>query len=156
MLERLKRLAFYILISEDKELLEHAHLLLPTNLQPILPCPTNVESVRIYEEHKKMAADYLRIKTELEQLQASRCELAARLATVATAEGGGGVEEQLQEEHQLMEEYVQLQNEKDSLEQFKKMLRQQLEIINSSEAQRQQQQPPQHNNNNQHSNNNVR
>lgn len=151
MLERLKRLAFYILISEDKELLEHAHLLLPTNLQPILPCPTNVESVRIYEEHKKMAADYLRIKTELEQLQASRCELAARLATVATAEGGG-VEEQLQEEHQLMEEYVQLQNEKDSLEQFKKMLRQQLEIINSSEAQRQQP-PHNNNNNNQHSNN---
>ena len=62
-----------------------------------------------------MAADYLRIKTELEQLQQSKSELQARLSAMPPEEE---LPQQGQAENQILEEYVQLQNEKVGLPHF--------------------------------------
>ncbi|KAI5642080.1 mitogen-activated protein kinase kinase kinase 7 isoform X2 [Phthorimaea operculella] len=80
--------------------LDSMHMMLDPHLRPISPDLTNEESKRIFEEHKQLAQEYLKIQTELAYLSKHKSEL----------------EEQMDDEElRQKREIIQLENEKDSL-----------------------------------------
>ncbi|KAJ2945700.1 hypothetical protein O0L34_g541 [Tuta absoluta] len=80
--------------------LDSMHMMLDPHLRPISPDLTNDESKRIFEEHKQLAQEYLKIQTELAYLSKHKSEL----------------EEQMDDEElRQKREIIQLENEKDSL-----------------------------------------
>ncbi|CAK1555684.1 unnamed protein product [Leptosia nina] len=80
--------------------LDSMHMMLDPHLRPISPDLTNEESKRIFEEHKQLAQEYLKIQTELAYLSKHKSEL----------------EEQMNDEElRQKREIIQLENEKDSL-----------------------------------------
>ncbi|OWR51859.1 mitogen-activated protein kinase kinase kinase 7 [Danaus plexippus plexippus] len=86
--------------SEPDPDLDSMHMMLDPHLRPISPDLTNEESKRIFDEHKHLAQEYLKIQTELAYLSKHKSEL----------------EEQMDgEELRQKREIIQLENEKDSL-----------------------------------------
>ncbi|XP_045775097.1 mitogen-activated protein kinase kinase kinase 7-like [Maniola jurtina] len=91
--------------------LDSMHMMLDPHLRPISPDLTNEESKRIFEEHKQLAQEYLKIQTELAYLSKHKSEL----------------EEQMDDEElRQKREIIQLENEKDSLVKLYCTLKQQL------------------------------
>ncbi|XP_072944597.1 mitogen-activated protein kinase kinase kinase 7-like [Epargyreus clarus] len=86
--------------SEPDPDLDSMHMMLDPHLRPISPDLANDESKRIFDEHKQLAQEYLKIQTELAYLSKHKSEL----------------EEQMgDEELRQKREIIQLENEKDSL-----------------------------------------
>ncbi|XP_013189820.1 mitogen-activated protein kinase kinase kinase 7 isoform X2 [Amyelois transitella] len=85
---------------EPDPALDSMHLMLDPHLRPISPDPTSEESKRIYEEHKQMAPEYLRVQTELAYKSKQKSELEAQMD-----------EEELRQKREI----IQLENEKESL-----------------------------------------
>ncbi|XP_063626070.1 mitogen-activated protein kinase kinase kinase 7-like [Cydia splendana] len=85
---------------EPDPALDSMHMMLDPHLRPISPDLNNEESKRIFDEHKQLAQEYLKIQTELAYLSQHKTEL----------------EEQMDHgELQQKREVIQLQNEKESL-----------------------------------------
>ncbi|XP_014835094.1 PREDICTED: mitogen-activated protein kinase kinase kinase 7-like, partial [Poecilia mexicana] len=42
-----------------------AYLTLDHQLQPLAPCPNSKESMAVFEQHCKMAQEYLKVQTEI-------------------------------------------------------------------------------------------
>ncbi|KAL3881337.1 hypothetical protein ACJMK2_027789 [Sinanodonta woodiana] len=96
--------------------------------QPIAPCPSSRESMEIFEQHCRLAHDYLRIQTEIALLEQRRHELMRELEE--------DVKDQ-QSSTQLAEEFTQLSQENESLKSFHKNLSMQLEQIRKNQNKRQ-------------------
>lgn len=80
--------------------LDSMHMMLDPHLRPISPDLNNEESKRIFEEHKQLAQEYLKIQTELAYLSKHKSEL----------------EEQMDDDElRQKREIIQLEKEKDSL-----------------------------------------
>jgi len=106
--------------------------------------------MRVYEEHRMMAKEYLLVQKELQWMtkycnelvehfeQNGRPEEAAGGST--TGNGTGSEPSELQKS---VEEYVQLQNEKESLIQLYHSLKEQLNRFRLQQQQKQQQQQQQ-------------
>ncbi|XP_022243723.1 mitogen-activated protein kinase kinase kinase 7-like isoform X2 [Limulus polyphemus] len=95
----------------------NAYLLLEPKLQPLPPAHSCWESVAIFEEHQKMAQEYLQVQTEVKFLTERREELSKAL------------QEDQQKTSSFMEEYLQLRSEVESLCQLRQSLKLQLELI---------------------------
>ncbi|CAH2229964.1 jg14036 [Pararge aegeria aegeria] len=80
--------------------LDSMHMMLDPHLRPISPDLNNEESKRIFDEHKQLAQEYLKIQTELAYLSKHKSELEAEMD-----------DEELRQKREI----IQLENEKDSL-----------------------------------------
>jgi len=109
--------------------LDHAVELLEPDLKPIPPQPNCPESMQVYEEHRLMAANYLDVQQQLEdvrnynkeledQLEASEIEMKKVAAETDSEEG---------------KKFVQLQTEKDSLIRLRDNMSKQLHMIKTAQ-----------------------
>ncbi|XP_078325397.1 mitogen-activated protein kinase kinase kinase 7-like isoform X3 [Crassostrea virginica] len=96
-------------------------------LQPLAPCPTSVESMEIFQQHCKLAEEYLKVQTELSLLVQRKNDL---------------IKEFEQDEHnqmcstRLAEEFKQLREENESLTLLHKNLNQQVDQIRNEQQKR--------------------
>jgi hypothetical protein len=96
-----------------------AYLVLEPELQPIQPDTSNQESVKIYEEHRRLSQEYLKMKMEFTLLSSHKQEL-----------------EKGDNRTNLLEEYWELKSENDSLLKLKHNLITQLNLIKQKQRQR--------------------
>lgn len=96
-------------------------------LQPLAPCPTSGESMEIFQQHCKLAEEYLKVQTELSLLVQRKNDL---------------IKEFEQDEHnqmcstRLAEEFKQLREENESLTLLHKNLNQQVDQIRHEQQKR--------------------
>uniref|UniRef100_A0A1B6DMJ8 Mitogen-activated protein kinase kinase kinase n=2 Tax=Clastoptera arizonana TaxID=38151 RepID=A0A1B6DMJ8_9HEMI len=90
--------------------------MLDPQLHPIPPDTSCQQSVQIFEQHKMLAEEYLRVQTEMTYLSHHMEKLSERLSLTA---------EQQNEEEQVR----RLQNEKENLLQLHHNLKRQLELL---------------------------
>jgi len=93
---------------------------LSPDLRPIPPQPNCAQSMQIYEDHRKMAAEYMHVKTELAKLRQYKADLQDQLAR-------GPVQQQ-------DVQYTQLKSEKEALLAFKEKLSKQLSMIEAAQS----------------------
>merc|ERR1719273_1538597 len=103
-------------------LLDTACEFLSPDLRPVPPQPNCAQSMQIYENHRKMAAEYLQVKTEMAELRQYKAQLQEQLAA-----GEGAAEEETQ--------YARLRAEKEALVAFREKLAEQLAMIEAAQAQ---------------------
>lgn len=96
--------------------LDAMHMMLDPHLRPISPDLSNDESKRIFEEHKQLAQEYLKIQTEFAYLSNHKSELEGKMD-----------EEELRQKREI----IQLENEKDSLIKLYCNLKEQLSRVES-------------------------
>lgn len=106
-------------------MLDRAIELLDPELRPIPPQPNCAQSMQIYEDHRRMASDYVEVKRELSDLQRYKAELLEQLNEPE-------VSVLPQEE---VEKYARLKSEKEALLQFKEKLSTQLQLIKKAQGQ---------------------
>jgi hypothetical protein len=94
--------------------LDNMYLMLDPQLQPIEPDTSSAESVRVFEEHKQLAQEYLRVQTEIAYTSHYRAQLVEQLS-----EAEAGMDD-LTSGHDASEaeEIRKLENEKVSLMSF--------------------------------------
>ncbi|XP_054166138.1 mitogen-activated protein kinase kinase kinase 7-like [Oppia nitens] len=97
----------------------NAYLVLESELQPIQPDTSNRESVKIFEEHKRMSQEYLRMKMEVTLLSSRKQELETSNKTTNS-----------------LEDYLALKQENTALIQLKSNLITQLNMIKRKQRQR--------------------
>merc|ERR1712107_312800 len=89
---------------------------LAPDLRPVPPQPNCAQSMKIYEDHRKMAAEYLQVKTEMAELRNYKAQLQEQLSQGEEAQ------------------FAQLQSEKEALLAFKEKLAEQLAMIEAAQA----------------------
>ncbi|KAJ0174580.1 hypothetical protein K1T71_009688 [Dendrolimus kikuchii] len=97
--------------AEADPALDSMHMMLDPHLRPISPDLNNEESKRIFEDHKQLAQEYLKIQTELAYLSNHKSELEEKMD-----------DDELRQKREI----IQLENEKDSLIKLYCNLRKQL------------------------------
>ncbi|VVC29897.1 Protein kinase domain,Protein kinase-like domain,Protein kinase, ATP binding site,Serine- [Cinara cedri] len=102
--------------------LDNLYLMLDQQLHPIPPDNTCPQSVQIFEEHKQLAQEYLKVQTEIAYLSRHMEQLAERLSQEEIMCDEGVEEDD--------EEIKKLENEKENLTQMHQNLKKQLELIN--------------------------
>jgi mitogen-activated protein kinase kinase kinase 7 len=100
----------------------NAHLVLEPRLQPPQPDETNPQSVEIYENHKKVARNYIRDQLELKLLFERRNELEA-------------LTNDSQSTHSFHDEYSQLKRDKEDMLKLRHDLSQQVAKIRRQQRQ---------------------
>ena len=105
----------------DREvMLDRAVDLLDPDLRPIPPQPNCADSMQIYQNHRQMAADFVKVQTELMDLKKTKNELEDKLNLECSAAGPE------------TDKVFMLNSEKESLVQFSKKLKTQLRLINNA------------------------
>ncbi|XP_074547952.1 mitogen-activated protein kinase kinase kinase 7-like isoform X2 [Halichoeres trimaculatus] len=103
-----------------------AYLKLDHQLQPLAPCPNSKESMAVYEQHIRMAQEYLKVKSEISQFVRRKQELMSEL-------------EQDQREQQtssrLIQEHSKLLEDNSSLSAHVQGLKSKLSLIKSQNQQ---------------------
>uniref|UniRef100_A0AAQ6IQX5 Mitogen-activated protein kinase kinase kinase 7 n=1 Tax=Anabas testudineus TaxID=64144 RepID=A0AAQ6IQX5_ANATE len=101
-------------------------LKLDYQLQPLAPCPNSKESMAVFEQHIRMAQDYLKVQSEIDQLLQRKQELISEL-------------EQEQREQQtssrLIQEHSKLVEDNNQLAAYRQSLRNKLSLIKSQDQQ---------------------
>ncbi|KAF7655626.1 hypothetical protein LDENG_00053190 [Lucifuga dentata] len=101
-----------------------AYMKLDHQLQPLAPCPNSKESMGVYEQHCRMAQEYLKVQAEIAQLVWKKEELMAEL-------------EQDQREQQassrLIQEHSKLLEDNSSLSSYCQSLRSTLSLMKSQQ-----------------------
>ncbi|XP_041463492.1 mitogen-activated protein kinase kinase kinase 7-like isoform X1 [Lytechinus variegatus] len=105
--------------SDDSDV-SMAYSTLEPHLQPLPPNPNSRESQEIFDEHMRMAQEFLRVQTELALLHTRKKELADALDQDWKDK---------QASFKLIEEYNTLQGEKESLIELHKRRRSQLDMF---------------------------
>ncbi|XP_071225915.1 mitogen-activated protein kinase kinase kinase 7-like isoform X2 [Salvelinus alpinus] len=105
-----------------------AYLTLDYQLQPLAPCPNSKESMAVFEQHCKMAQEYLKVQTEIALLIQRRKELIAELDQD---------EKDQQNTSRLVQEHKKLQEENKSLSTYYQKCKKQLELIRAQQPKRQ-------------------
>jgi serine/threonine protein kinase len=108
--------------GELNSLYENAYMMLSPELQPISPATDIAESMRIFEEHKQLAQQYLQTRTEIECLMQVKEGLEKQLQW---EEGGGP----LRDSPRVFQELRELQSENVGLVQLHQNLKQQLALL---------------------------
>merc|ERR1712038_1988329 len=109
--------------------LDHAVEMLDPDLKPVPPQPNCPESMQGYEDHRLMAADYLAMQKELDDMIKYKTDLEDKLRQS---------ESQMDEmasksDNEQVKKFVQLHKEKDSLVQFQDKLSTQLQMIKKAQ-----------------------
>jgi mitogen-activated protein kinase kinase kinase 7 len=60
--------------------LDNVYLMLDPQLHPIMPDTTSSDSVRVFEEHKQLAQEYLKVQTEIAYTSRYMARLAEQLS----------------------------------------------------------------------------
>ncbi|XP_030201351.1 mitogen-activated protein kinase kinase kinase 7 isoform X1 [Gadus morhua] len=107
-----------------------AYLTLDYQLQPLAPCPNSKESMAVFEQHCKMAQEYLKVQTEIALLiqRKSRKELIAELDQD---------EKDQQTTSRLVQEHKKLLEENQSLATYYHKCKKQLDLIRVQQQKRQ-------------------
>ncbi|XP_023855662.1 mitogen-activated protein kinase kinase kinase 7 isoform X1 [Salvelinus sp. IW2-2015] len=105
-----------------------AYLTLDYQLQPLAPCPNSKESMAVFEQHCKMAQEYLKVQTEIALLIQRRKELIAELDQD---------EKDQQNTSRLVQEHKKLLEENKSLSTYYQKCKKQLELIRAQQQKRQ-------------------
>uniref|UniRef100_A0A8C8GUH5 Mitogen-activated protein kinase kinase kinase 7 n=1 Tax=Oncorhynchus tshawytscha TaxID=74940 RepID=A0A8C8GUH5_ONCTS len=105
-----------------------AYLTLDHQLQPLAPCPNSKESMAVFEQHCKMAQDYLKVQTEIALLIQRRKELIDELDRD---------EKDQQNTSRLVQEHKKLLEENKSLSTYYQKCKKQLELIRAQQQKRQ-------------------
>jgi len=107
----------------DREaLFDRAVDMLDPELRPVPPQPNCPDSMQIYQNHRQMAADFVKIQTDLIDLKRIKCELEEKLNSECCVDG------------EEAEKVFRLNAEKESLVQFNKKLKTQLRLIKNALA----------------------
>ncbi|KAG9347424.1 hypothetical protein JZ751_004991 [Albula glossodonta] len=105
-----------------------AYLTLDHQLQPLAPCPNSKESMAVFEQHCKMAQEYLKVQTEIALLIQRKKELIAELDQD---------EKDQQNTSRLVQEHKKLLEENKSLSTYYHKCKKQLELIRAQQQKRQ-------------------
>ncbi|KAK1170194.1 mitogen-activated protein kinase kinase kinase 7 isoform X1 [Acipenser oxyrinchus oxyrinchus] len=105
-----------------------AYLTLDHQLQPLAPCPNSKESMAVFEQHCKMAQEYLKVQTEIALLLQRKNELIAELDQD---------EKDQQNTSRLVQEHKKLLDENKSLSTYFQQCKKQLELIRAQQQKRQ-------------------
>ncbi|PWA21862.1 hypothetical protein CCH79_00017572 [Gambusia affinis] len=105
-----------------------AYLTLDHQLQPLAPCPNSKESMAVFEQHCKMAQEYLKVQTEIALLIQRKTELIAELDQD---------EKDQQNTSRLVQEHKKLLEENKSLSTYYQKCKKQLELIRVQQQKRQ-------------------
>ncbi|XP_048841363.1 mitogen-activated protein kinase kinase kinase 7 isoform X1 [Brienomyrus brachyistius] len=105
-----------------------AYLTLDHQLQPLAPCPNSKESMAVFEQHCKMAQEYLKVQTEFALLIQRKTELIAELDQD---------EKDQQNTSRLVQEHKKLLEENKSLSTYYQKCKKQLELIRAQQQKRQ-------------------
>ncbi|XP_072218842.1 mitogen-activated protein kinase kinase kinase 7 isoform X1 [Leuresthes tenuis] len=105
-----------------------AYLTLDHQLQPLAPCPNSKESMAVFEQHCKMAQEYLKVQTEIALLIQRKNELIAELDQD---------EKDQQNTSRLVQEHKKLLEENKSLSTYYQKCKKQLELIRVQQQKRQ-------------------
>ncbi|XP_017949233.1 mitogen-activated protein kinase kinase kinase 7 isoform X4 [Xenopus tropicalis] len=105
-----------------------AYLTLDHQLQPLAPCPNSKESMAVFEQHCKMAQEYMKVQTEIALLLQRKQELIAELDQD---------EKDQQNTSRLVQEHKKLLDENKSLSTYYQQCKKQLEVIRSQQQKRQ-------------------
>ncbi|XP_048062719.1 mitogen-activated protein kinase kinase kinase 7 isoform X2 [Megalobrama amblycephala] len=105
-----------------------AYLTLDHQLQPLAPCPNSKESMAVFEQHCKMAQEYLKVQTEIALLIQRKKELIAELDQD---------EKDQQNACRLAQEHKKLLEENKSLSTYYQQCKKQLELIRAQQQKRQ-------------------
>nr|XP_020468546.1 mitogen-activated protein kinase kinase kinase 7 isoform X1 [Monopterus albus]XP_020468547.1 mitogen-activated protein kinase kinase kinase 7 isoform X1 [Monopterus albus] len=105
-----------------------AYLTLDHQLQPLAPCPNSKESMAVFEQHCKMAQEYLKVQTEIALLIQRKKELIAELDQD---------EKDQQNTSRLVQEHKKLLEENKSLSTYYQQCKKQLELIRVQQQKRQ-------------------
>nr|XP_019947394.1 PREDICTED: mitogen-activated protein kinase kinase kinase 7 isoform X1 [Paralichthys olivaceus] len=105
-----------------------AYLTLDHQLQPLAPCPNSKESMAVFEQHCKMAQEYLKVQTEIALLIQRKKELIAELDQD---------EKDQQNTSRLVQEHKKLLEENKSLSTYFQKCKKQLELIRVQQQKRQ-------------------
>nr|XP_046229046.1 mitogen-activated protein kinase kinase kinase 7 isoform X1 [Scatophagus argus]XP_046229047.1 mitogen-activated protein kinase kinase kinase 7 isoform X1 [Scatophagus argus] len=105
-----------------------AYLTLDHQLQPLTPCPNSKESMAVFEQHCKMAQEYLKVQTEIALLIQRKKELIAELDQD---------EKDQQNTSRLVQEHKKLLEENKSLSTYYQKCKKQLELIRVQQQKRQ-------------------
>uniref|UniRef100_A0A2K5NZJ0 Mitogen-activated protein kinase kinase kinase 7 n=1 Tax=Cercocebus atys TaxID=9531 RepID=A0A2K5NZJ0_CERAT len=105
-----------------------AYLTLDHQLQPLAPCPNSKESMAVFEQHCKMAQEYMKVQTEIALLLQRKQELVAELDQD---------EKDQQNTSRLVQEHKKLLDENKSLSTYYQQCKKQLEVIRSQQQKRQ-------------------
>uniref|UniRef100_A0AAR2K0W4 Mitogen-activated protein kinase kinase kinase 7 n=1 Tax=Pygocentrus nattereri TaxID=42514 RepID=A0AAR2K0W4_PYGNA len=105
-----------------------AYLTLDHQLQPLAPCPNSKESMAVFEQHCKMAQEYLKVQTEIALLIQRKNELIAELDQD---------EKDQQNTSRLVQEHKKLLEENKSLSTYYQQCKKQLELIRAQQQKRQ-------------------
>merc|ERR1712107_963737 len=76
-IQRIDTASAAFLYGSRDTMLDTACDFLAPDLRPVPPQPNCAQSMKIYEDHRKMAAEYLQVKTEIAQLQSEKEALLA-------------------------------------------------------------------------------
>uniref|UniRef100_A0A3Q1GBI5 Uncharacterized protein n=1 Tax=Acanthochromis polyacanthus TaxID=80966 RepID=A0A3Q1GBI5_9TELE len=96
--------------------------------QPLAPCPNSKESMAVFEQHCKMAQEYLKVQTEIALLIQRKKELIAELDQD---------EKDQQNTSRLVQEHKKLLEENKSLSTYYQKCKKQLELIRVQQQKRQ-------------------
>ncbi|KAL0967325.1 hypothetical protein UPYG_G00250790 [Umbra pygmaea] len=105
-----------------------AYLTLDHQLQPLAPCPNSKESMAVFEQHCKMAQEYLKVQTEIALLIQRKKELIAELDQD---------EKDQQNTSRLVQEHKKLLEENKSLSTYYQKCKKQLDLIRAQQQKRQ-------------------
>ncbi|XP_010772262.1 mitogen-activated protein kinase kinase kinase 7 [Notothenia coriiceps] len=105
-----------------------AYLTLDHQLQPLAPCPNSKESMAVFEQHCKMAQEYLKVQTEIALLIQRKKELIAELDQD---------EKDQQNTSRLVQEHKKLLEENKSLSTYYQKCKRQLDLIRVQQQKRQ-------------------
>ncbi|CAL8311796.1 unnamed protein product [Lota lota] len=105
-----------------------AYLTLDYQLQPLAPCPNSKESLAVFEQHCKMAQEYLKVQTEIALLIQRKKELIAELDQD---------EKDQQTTSRLVQEHKKLLEENQSLATYYHKCKKQLDLIRVQQQKRQ-------------------
>uniref|UniRef100_A0A3Q3L3Z9 Mitogen-activated protein kinase kinase kinase 7 n=1 Tax=Mastacembelus armatus TaxID=205130 RepID=A0A3Q3L3Z9_9TELE len=105
-----------------------AYLTLDHQLQPLAPCPNSKESMAVFEQHCKMAQEYLKVQTEIALLIQRKKELIAELDQD---------EKDQQNTSRLVQEHKKLLEENKSLSTYYQKCKKQLDLIRFQQQKRQ-------------------
>ncbi|XP_067674428.1 mitogen-activated protein kinase kinase kinase 7-like isoform X6 [Haliotis asinina] len=105
------------------------YLSLDHQLQPLAPCVSNPDSMAMYEEHCKLAEQYVHVQAEIALLIQRKHELIKEFEQDEK-------EQQSVTRSKLVEEFTQLSSENESLMAAHRCLKQQVEEIRQNQARR--------------------
>ena len=110
---------YYVETSTREAIFDRAVDLLDPDLRPVPPQPNCADSMQIYQNHRQMAADFVKVQSDLIDLKRVKTELEDQLGSDCFA----GEE---------TEKVLRLNAEKESLVQFSKKLKTQLRLIKNA------------------------